>query len=81
MNGALLVARRELAAYVRSPLGSIIIAAALLLNGILFYVNALSKRLIELDGERELTRAFPDWLALSHFATVRGTYQAQAASA
>ena len=40
------------------------------------FADALSKRLIELDGERELTRAFPNWLALSHFASVRGNYQA-----
>lgn len=46
MTGAILVAKRELAAYVRSPLGSVIIAAALLLSGILFYVNALSRRMM-----------------------------------
>jgi DNA-binding HxlR family transcriptional regulator len=40
------------------------------------FADALSKRQIELDGERELVRAFPDWLALSHFALVKGTYQA-----
>ncbi len=45
MNGVLLIARRELGAYVRSPLGAIIISVALLLNGILFYVFALSKSL------------------------------------
>jgi DNA-binding HxlR family transcriptional regulator len=38
------------------------------------FADALSKRQIELDGARELVRAFPDWLALSHFASVRGTY-------
>jgi DNA-binding HxlR family transcriptional regulator len=46
------------------------------------FADALSKRQIELDGARELVRAFPDWLALSHFASARGTYQmAPAASA
>lgn len=49
MTGATLIARRELMAYVRSPLGAIIIAVALLLNGILFYVDALSQHL--LSGE------------------------------
>ncbi len=34
---ALIIARRELYAYLRSPLGSAIIAAALLVDGILFY--------------------------------------------
>jgi ABC-2 type transport system permease protein len=57
VNGALLIARRELAAYVRSPLGSIIIAAALLLSGILFYVNALSPKLM---SEAALSQFFFD---------------------
>ena len=34
---ALTIARREMYAYLRSPLGSAIIAAALLVDGILFY--------------------------------------------
>ncbi|HEY2409454.1 MAG TPA: ABC transporter permease [Polyangiaceae bacterium] len=34
---ALVIARRELYAYLRSPLGSVIIAGALLFDGILFY--------------------------------------------
>ena len=34
---ALIIARRELYSYLRSPLGSVIIAGALLLDGILFY--------------------------------------------
>ncbi len=43
---ALLIARRELYAYLRSPLGSAIIAAALLVDGILFYFASLDvKRL------------------------------------
>ena len=39
------------------------------------FADALSKRQIELDGARELVKAFPDWLALSHFASVKGTYR------
>jgi ABC-2 type transport system permease protein len=49
MSGTWLIARRELSAYARSPLGSVILAVALLLNGILFYTDALSQRL--LSGE------------------------------
>lgn len=48
--GALLIARRELAAYARSPLGAIIISVALLINGILFYVEAISQRLLSSDA-------------------------------
>jgi ABC-2 type transport system permease protein len=49
MSRALLIARRELLAYFRSPLGSVVIASALLLDGILFYWRALSQTL--LSGE------------------------------
>lgn len=49
MSRALLIARRELRAYFRSPLGSVVIASALLLDGILFYWRSLSQRL--LSGE------------------------------
>jgi ABC-2 type transport system permease protein len=49
MSQTLLIARRELRAYFRSPLGSIVIASALLLDGILFYWRSLSQRL--LSGE------------------------------
>ncbi len=49
MSRALLIARRELSAYFRSPLGSVVIASALLLDGILFYWQSLSQRL--LSGE------------------------------
>jgi ABC-2 type transport system permease protein len=49
MSRALLLARRELAAYFRSPLGSVVIASALLLDGILFYWRSLSQKL--LSGE------------------------------
>jgi ABC-2 type transport system permease protein len=49
MSRALLLARRELSAYFRSPLGSVVIASALLLDGILFYWRSLSQKL--LSGE------------------------------
>lgn len=49
MSRALLIARRELTAYFRSPLGSVVIASALLLDGILFYWRSLSQTL--LSGE------------------------------
>jgi ABC-2 type transport system permease protein len=49
MSRALLIARRELRAYFRSPLGSVVIASALLLDGILFYWKSLSEQL--LSGE------------------------------
>lgn len=41
MNNALLIASRELRAYARSPLGYIIVAAVLLIDGLLFYGVAL----------------------------------------
>lgn len=50
MSRAWLVARRELGAYTKSPLGSVIIAVALLVNGILFYTEALSERLLSGDA-------------------------------
>lgn len=43
--------------------------------------DALSKRQIELEGERELVRGFPDWLALSSFASVPRVYGEPAAVA
>lgn len=49
MSRALLIARREVRAYFRAPLGAIVIASALLLDGILFYWRSLSQRL--LSGE------------------------------
>ncbi len=42
------------------------------------FVDALGKRQIELDGPRDLVHAFPGWLALSQFATIRGVYHAAA---
>lgn len=41
MSGTLLVARRELSAYLRSPLGYVVAAAALLIEGIWFQTQAL----------------------------------------
>ena len=41
MRGTFLVARRELSAYLRSPLGYVVAAAALLIDGIYFQVAAL----------------------------------------
>ncbi|MEO7033193.1 MAG: ABC transporter permease [Polyangiaceae bacterium] len=41
---ALIIARRELYAYMRSPLGSAVIAAALLVDGILFYYASLDPK-------------------------------------
>ena len=41
MRNALLVAGREIAAYLKSPLGYVVIAAALLCEGIYFYAFAL----------------------------------------
>jgi ABC-2 type transport system permease protein len=42
MKQSLLIARRELYAYIRSPLGAIIIAGALLLDALLLYWSGLS---------------------------------------
>jgi DNA-binding HxlR family transcriptional regulator len=44
------------------------------------FADALSKRQIQLEGARELVWAFPDWLALSQFASIKGTYQASSAA-
>jgi ABC-2 type transport system permease protein len=49
VNKALLIARREMAAYARSPLGAVIIAGALLILGILFYNWGLSQKLLSAD--------------------------------
>lgn len=46
MSRTLLIARREMFAYLRSPLGSIVIAAALLIDGIWFYWNGLTQKLL-----------------------------------
>lgn len=49
MTKALLVARREMFAYLRSPLGSAIIAGALLIDGIWFYWQGLTEKLLSAD--------------------------------
>jgi ABC-2 type transport system permease protein len=53
MNGALLVARRELFAYLRSPLGAIVIAGGLMLDSILFYFQGLTQKLVSAEVLRE----------------------------
>jgi ABC-2 type transport system permease protein len=49
MSKAILIARREMGAYVRSPLGSVIIAGALLIDGILFYYWGLSQKMLSAE--------------------------------
>jgi ABC-2 type transport system permease protein len=49
MSKTLLIARRELGAYIRSPLGAVIIAGALLIDGILFYWKGLSQKLLSAE--------------------------------
>lgn len=49
MSKALLIARREMGAYARSPLGSVIIAGALLIDGILFYYWGLSQKMLSAE--------------------------------
>ncbi|MEZ4227124.1 MAG: ABC transporter permease [Polyangiaceae bacterium] len=46
MSGALLIARRELYAYSRSPLGAVVIAGVLLVDGIYFYWKGLTEKLL-----------------------------------
>jgi ABC-2 type transport system permease protein len=49
VNAVLLIARRELYAYLRSPLGAAIIAAALVVDGLLFHLRALSKPMLSAE--------------------------------
>jgi ABC-2 type transport system permease protein len=49
VSAVLLIARRELYAYLRSPLGAAIIAAALLVDGLLFHLRALSKPMLSAE--------------------------------
>lgn len=49
MTSALLIARREFYAYLRSPLGASIIAAVLLVDGLWFHVNGLGKTLMSAE--------------------------------
>ncbi|MFO0568153.1 MAG: ABC transporter permease [Polyangiaceae bacterium] len=46
MSQSLLIARRELGAYLRSPTGSVVIAGALLIDGIYFYWKGLTEKLV-----------------------------------
>ena len=46
MSKALLIARRELFAYFRSPLGSTVIAGVLLVDGLYFYWKGLTEKLL-----------------------------------
>jgi ABC-2 type transport system permease protein len=46
VNAALLIARREFYAYLRSPLGSAIVAAALLIDGLWFHFEGMSRPLL-----------------------------------
>jgi ABC-2 type transport system permease protein len=47
---SLLIARRELYTYVRSPLGAIVIAATLVAEGLYFYYEGLSRQLMSFDA-------------------------------
>lgn len=49
MSSVLLIARRELFAYLRSPLGAAIIAGALLVDGIWFYWQGLTQKLLSAE--------------------------------
>lgn len=49
MSKALLIARREMGAYARSPLGAVIVAGALLIDGILFYYWGLSQKMLSAE--------------------------------
>jgi ABC-2 type transport system permease protein len=62
---ALTIARRELYAYLRSPLGSAIIAGALLVDGILFYFDSLDQKRL---SAQLLTQFFYDASAATMIA-------------
>jgi ABC-2 type transport system permease protein len=49
VTNILLIAGREMRAYMRSPLGPVIVAGALLINGIVFYYYGLSQRLMSAE--------------------------------
>lgn len=53
MSAALLIARREALAYLRSPLGAVIVAAALLVDGLWFYAFGLSEKKLSADVLQE----------------------------
>jgi len=62
---ALSIARRELYAYLRSPLGSAIVAGALLVDGILFYFDSLDQKRL---SAQLLTQFFYDSSAATMIA-------------
>lgn len=49
MNATLLIARREFYAYLRSPLGSALIAAVLLIDGLWFHFEGMSRTLLSAE--------------------------------
>jgi ABC-2 type transport system permease protein len=49
VSKALLIARREMGAYARSPLGAVIVGGALLIDGILFYYWGLSQKMLSAE--------------------------------
>src|SRR5688572_15355942 len=49
MTRSLLIARREVYAYLRSPLGAAIVAGVLLLDGLIFYWTGLSQQKLSFD--------------------------------
>jgi ABC-2 type transport system permease protein len=53
MTGTLLIARREVYAYLRSPLGAAIVAAALLIEGLWFQLNGMSRELLSAEVLQE----------------------------
>jgi ABC-2 type transport system permease protein len=78
MNQVLLIARRELFAYLRSPLGAAIIAGALLLDGIWFYWQGLTQKLVSAEvlqqfvyGASGTTMAASLFLSMRLFAEER----------
>src|SRR3982751_3857089 len=80
MTGVLLIARRELFAYLRSPLGAVIIAGALLLDGIWFYWQGLTQKLLSAEvlqqflyGASGTTMAAALFVSMRLFAEERQT--------
>jgi ABC-2 type transport system permease protein len=49
MSATLLIARREFFAYLRSPLGVVVVAAVLLIDGLWFYSQALSRQMLSAE--------------------------------
>ncbi|MGC4088601.1 MAG: ABC transporter permease [Polyangiaceae bacterium] len=80
MNQVLLIARRELFAYLRSPLGAAVIAGALLLDGLYFYWQGLTQKLVSAEvlqqfmyGASGTTMAAGLFLSMRLFAEERQT--------